>query len=78
MYFQVVVNEKVVLSVDSSSKNLYFWGCSAKMPIHLWEDVCFWWVLSQIRALLGGCPLKSCTSRGLKTVPFWGVIYKYF
>ena len=73
VYFQVVVNGQVVLSVGSSSKKLYFWGCSAKMPLPLWEVVCFWWVLSQNRALLSSCLLKLCTSRGLKTVPFWVV-----
>ena len=60
MYFQGVLPPKTCT----------FGGVRQKMPIPLWDVVCFWWVLSQNRALLGGCLLKLCTSRGFKTVPF--------
>ena len=71
VYFQVGVNEKVVPSVGSSSKKLVLLGVFGKNCLFPSGMSCaFWWVLSQNRALLGGCLLKSCTSRGLRTVPF--------
>ena len=69
-YFQGVVNEKGVLSGGSSSKNLYFWGCSAKNAHPSLG----------CRVLLVGSLSKPCTFGWLplKTLHFQGVQNRAF